>query len=294
MPFTFACFIIGGLALSAFPPFSGYWSKDEILLDIGEQGGWHWILYVLGYVGALLTAIYTFRMIFRAFLGKPVPEAEELMKGGIAHAHPPRNPADGSEEDTDVGFPGATHQVAEREWPMKVAMSVLALGATFLGVLQIPEVTDVITAFLAPTFEGFADYELPTDNTLLAVGLTLSAVLSAGGIAIAYFLWVKRPDLPGKLRERLKPLYELSFHKWWFDEAIDVIFVRPAAAIGRFCAATFERVVVDGVFIGGTTGVVRAGSAAVRAIQNGYLRVYAALLILGLAGVALWLLIEAS
>ena len=72
LPFTYGCFIIGGLALSGVPPFSGFFSKDEILLVTGERGGWHWALYVAGYVGAFLTAIYTFRMIFRAFHGEPV------------------------------------------------------------------------------------------------------------------------------------------------------------------------------------------------------------------------------
>ncbi len=75
LPFTFACFVIGGLALSGIPPFSGFFSKDEILLVTAERGGWHWILYVMGYIGAFLTAIYTFRMIFSAFYGDPVPEA---------------------------------------------------------------------------------------------------------------------------------------------------------------------------------------------------------------------------
>ncbi len=78
MPFTYGCFIIGGLALSGIPPFSGFFSKDDILLVTGERGGWHWALYAAGYIGALLTAIYTFRMIFRAFHGEPVAEAREL------------------------------------------------------------------------------------------------------------------------------------------------------------------------------------------------------------------------
>jgi NADH-quinone oxidoreductase subunit L len=72
MPFTFGCFVIGGLSLSGIPPFSGFFSKDEILLVLGEQGGWKWALYVAGYVGAFLTAVYTWRMIFRAFWGEPV------------------------------------------------------------------------------------------------------------------------------------------------------------------------------------------------------------------------------
>ena len=73
MPFTYLCFVIGGLALSGIPPFSGFFSKDEILALMGARGGWHWILYVAGYVGAFLTAIYTWRMIFRAFWGRRCP-----------------------------------------------------------------------------------------------------------------------------------------------------------------------------------------------------------------------------
>jgi len=293
MPFTFGCFVVGGLALSAIPPFSGYFSKDEILLLIGEQGGWYWVLYVLGYLGALVTAIYTFRMIFRTFLGDPVPEARELEEGHLHHAEP-SNPADGTVEDTDVGFPGPEHHIAERTPSMKVAMAVLAVLATIGGVVQIPDVTHVLDSFLEPTFAGSAKFDQPTDTTLLVFGLVLSAVLGLTGIAIAYLIWVRRPGTAARLRERLAPVYELSFHKWYFDELFDLVFVRPSAAIGRWASSTFERVVVDGVFVGGTTSLVRVGSAAVRAAQSGFLRVYAALLLLGLTGVALWLLLEST
>ena len=71
LPFTFACFMIGGLALSGMPPFSGWLSKDDILAFLDHRGGGFEILGILGYVGALLTGIYTFRMIFRAFFGEP-------------------------------------------------------------------------------------------------------------------------------------------------------------------------------------------------------------------------------
>src|SRR5919204_5545056 len=81
MPFTFPCMVVGGLALSGIPPFAGFWSKDEILSLEFDRGGWHVVLGVLGYLGALLTAIYTFRMIFRAFYGEPVEAARELEHG---------------------------------------------------------------------------------------------------------------------------------------------------------------------------------------------------------------------
>jgi NADH-quinone oxidoreductase subunit L len=300
MPFTYACFIIGGLALSGIPPFSGFFSKDEILLVTGERGGWHWILYVAGYTGALLTAIYTFRMIFRAFHGEPVAQARELEGGHLHHADVPRNPATGEEEDLDVGFPGPTHAIAERALPMRIAMGLLALGAVGAGLIQIPKVDFVIDDFLRPSFATSKLYEPHTKTGLLAIGLTLGTLLGLAGIALAYRIWiVGGRDAEGRftvataIRERTRPLYELFVNKWYFDEAIDLLVVRPMAAAGAFARDTFERVFVDETLIGGTTGIVRAGSAAVRAAQSGFVRYYAALLVLGVAGVGFYFLLQA-
>ena len=150
MPFTFGCFVVGGLALSGIPPFSGFFSKDEILSLVAERGGWDWILFVVGYIGAFLTAVYTWRMIFRTFWGDPVPEAAELEAGHLHHAEVHRNPATGEEEDIEVGFPGPDHHIAEREPSMKVAMFVLAILATVAGALQLPfGIDDAIQNFLA-------------------------------------------------------------------------------------------------------------------------------------------------
>jgi NADH-quinone oxidoreductase subunit L len=292
MPFTFACFVIGGLALSGIPPFSGFFSKDEILLVTAERGGWHWVLYVMGYLGAFLTAIYTFRMIFRAFYGDPVAEARELEGGHLHHAEVPTNPATGEVEDTDVGFPGPHHTIAERALPMRVAMSVLAVGAIGAGLVQVPGVDDVIVNFLRPTFAGSPLYEPHTRDGLLIFGLCLGTVLGLTGIAIAYRIWVKEPAIAVNARKRFGAVYELLWHKWYFDEAIDLLVVRPTAAGGRFARDTFERVFVDGTLIGGTTGIVRASSAAVRAVQSGFLRYYAALLLLGVGALGLYFLLQ--
>jgi NADH-quinone oxidoreductase subunit L len=293
MPFTYACFVIGGLALAAVPPFSGFFSKDEILGDIGARGGGWWVLFVLGYVGALLTAIYTWRMIFRAFWGEPCPEARELEDGHLHHAPEPFNPANGEIEDTDVGFPGPEHAIAEREDEMKGAMSVLALLATIGGALQIPWVDTALDNFLDPSFAD-SKLDLSPSNGMVAFGLILGAALALAGIYIAYIVWVARPGMSAGIRERLRPVHQLFVNKWYFDELIDVAIVRPFAWAGRFGQQTFERVVVNGVFVGGTTGIVKAGSAAARALQNGFLRAYAALLVLGLVGVALYFLIQSA
>jgi len=293
LPFTYACFIIGGLALSAIPPFSGFWSKDDILLMVGERGGWHWALYGLAYVGALFTGIYTFRMIFRAFHGEPVPEARELIEHGhLYHPEHPFNPNDGELEDTDVGFPGPEHVIAEREPQMKIAMGLLAIGAIFLGFLQIPRVTSVIDNFLAPSFTDSRLYNLHTQTANLDVGLLLSTVIGLLGIFIAYMVWIRHPGSSAKFQARFGAIYQLLSHKWYFDEAIDILVLRPGAWTGRFAQQTFERVVVNGTIVDGTTGIVRAGSAAVRSLQSGFLRYYVALLVLGAAGVAFYFLLQ--
>ncbi|HEY2631933.1 MAG TPA: NADH-quinone oxidoreductase subunit L [Solirubrobacteraceae bacterium] len=296
MPFTFACFVIGGLALSGIPPFSGFFSKDEILLVTGERGGWHWALYMFGYIGAFMTAIYTFRMIFRAFYGDPVEQAKELESEShpphLYHAPQPTNPANGEVEDTDVGFPGPTHAIAERALPMKVAMSILAVGAVGAGLIQIPEVDDVVTKFLEPSFAESALYTVHTRDGLLVFGLILGTLLGLSGIAIAWRIWVKQPSIAVTARTRFKAAYTLSVNKWYFDELIDMLVVKPAAAAGRFANTTIERVFVDGALIGGATSLVRASSASVRAVQTGLLRYYAALVVLGVAALGLYFLLQ--
>jgi len=292
MPFTYVCFLVGGLALSGVPPFSGFFSKDEILLVTAERGGWHWALYAIGYIGAGLTAVYTFRMIFRAFHGEPAPEARELEAGHLHHAEVPRNPATGEEEDTDVGFPGPLHVIAERAPLMRAAMALLALGSLGAGLVQIPQVDFVVDDFLKPSFGDSSLYATHTRNGLLVLGLVLGTVIGLAGIAIAYRIWVQRPGSAAAIGERMRPAYELFLNKWYFDELIDVMVVRPAGTLARFARDTVERRLIDDTLVGGTTGLIRAGSAAVRAAQSGFVRYYAALLVLGVTGVGFYFLLQ--
>jgi NADH-quinone oxidoreductase subunit L len=295
MPFTFACMLIGGLALSGFPGLSGFFSKDEILSLVLAREDWHIVLGVLGFVGSFLTAIYTWRMIFRAFFGDPVEPARELEGGHLYHAPEHTNPATGEVEDTDVGFPGPEHHIAEREWSMKVAMGLLAVGAVFGGLLQVPKVTDVLHEFLEPSFHDSRFYEqLEPSDGLTWIGLAVGALLALGGIALAYRLWVQDPARPGAIRARLAAVHGFFVHKWYFDELIDFLVVRPTLWAGRFINSVLERVVISGAVTDGTTGIVRAGSAAVRRAQTGFLRYYAAVMVICISGVALYFLISST
>jgi NADH-quinone oxidoreductase subunit L len=93
---------------------------------------------------------------------------------------------------------------------------------------------------------------------------------------------------------RLHRLYQLLVHKYFFDELIDAIFVRPALWLGRFAQQSFERVVINGLLVGTPLTIVRAGSATVRALQTGFLRYYAALLLLGLIISAFYFLVRSA
>ncbi|HEV2753297.1 MAG TPA: NADH-quinone oxidoreductase subunit L, partial [Solirubrobacteraceae bacterium] len=294
MPFTFGCFVVGGLALAGVPPFSGFFSKDEILAYTAERGGIFVVLVAIGYVVAFITAVYTFRMIFRTFLGRPVREARELENGHLHHADQPTNPATGEVEDTEVGFPGPDHHVAERAFPMKVAMGVLAVLAVVGGLVQIPGVTHLLDDFLEPTFADSEFYKaLDPSPASEYIGLAVGAIIALAGIATAWLVWVHRPGTAGQVRARLRPAYALFANRWWCDELIGALVVRPARWLGIFAQNIFERLFVNGTLVGGSTGVVRASSAAVRAVQSGFLRFYVAFFLAGMVGVVLWFLLSA-
>jgi NADH-quinone oxidoreductase subunit L len=149
----------------------------------------------------------------------------------------------------------------------------------------------LIDDFLRPAFAG-SSAEPHASNGLLAVSFVLGTLLGLGGIAIAFRIWVQRPGLSTVIRERLSGAYRLFVNKWYFDELIERLIVRPAAAFGRYLRDGFERHVVEDTLVGGTTALIRAGSAAVRAAQSGFVRYYAALLVLGVAGVGFYFLLQ--
>jgi NADH-quinone oxidoreductase subunit L len=291
MPFTYAAFVIGALALAAFPVMSGYFSKDDILAFAAERGGGYWILYVVGTIAALMTAVYAFRMIFRVFFGEPNDEARSLEEGHLAHGEPV-NPMTGEPEDTDVGFPGPEHHIAEWEPAMRTPMSLLAILAIVGGVVQIPQVTHVVSSFLEPSFADSRFANLEPSGGTDALSLSVGAAMSLAGIGIAYFVWIARPGTSARVVARFRLLHGFLSHKWYFDEAYDLLIVRPMTALGRAASTTFERVVIGGMAQGATVAV-RAGNSIVRVAQSGLLRNYALLLMTGVTALGLYFLIVA-
>ncbi|MBX5468788.1 MAG: NADH-quinone oxidoreductase subunit L [Thermoleophilaceae bacterium] len=293
MPFTYVTFMVGSLALAGFPPFSGWLSKDSIVAFAFDRGGWYVAIGVAGYVAALLTAFYTFRVVFRVFSGEPVEEARLLERGELAHAAH-RNPLTGEEEDTDVGFPGPEHHIAERELPMKFAMSLLAVLAFAGGTIGIPDVSDVLERFLEPTFADSAFQGVAPSDTAEWIGLAVGAATAAAGIGAAWLVYLRRPGLSLELARRFPRTHRFLERRWYFDELYDLTVVRPLQALAAFSRRAIERGIVQGLLVGGAGGLVRGGMTIARTIQNGYLRAYALLLLTGLAGLGLYFLLQSS
>jgi NADH-quinone oxidoreductase subunit L len=292
LPFTGPLLAVGAFALAGFPLFAGWLSKDEILVFAAERGGFYWIFAIGGYLASFLTAFYAFRVTFRVLYGEPCPEARELERGHLSHAEP-ENPMTGEREDTDVGFPGPEHHIAERARPMWWAMAVLGVLSLVGGWVQIPGVTDVVESFLEPTFEAsaFAD-QVPSDAAAY-LGLLVGAVMAAAGIGLAYYLYVVAPGTTARIRARARAAYAFLLNKWYFDELYDAVAYRPVIALGRFANSVFERVVVQGI-VAGTVGAVRGAGVLVRGAQSGFVRAYALLLVGGFAALGLYFLIAAA
>jgi NADH-quinone oxidoreductase subunit L len=293
MPFTFLTFAIGALALAGFPLMSGFFSKDEILAFALNRGDGYVVLAVLGYAGAFLTAFYSFRMVFRVFFGDAVPEARELESGHVAHGEP-MNPMTGEAEDTDVGFPGAEHHVAEHAWPMKAAMAPLALLSIVGGIVAVPGLTDTLEHFLEPTFEDSRFHDTAPTTGAEVWGLVAGGAIAVLGIALAWLVYRRRPGTATRLRERFGSVHGFLVNKWYFDELYDAVFVRPVTTFGGFGRRVIESAFVQGTIVGGASGIVRVGTSFARAIQTGYLRAYAFLLLLGVAALTLYFLLASS
>src|SRR5436190_7995340 len=292
LTFASMLMIVGALPLAGFPLTSAFFSKDEILVFASNRGGFYWIFTIGGYAAALLTAFYAFRIIFRVFWGEPVPEARELEEGHLAHA-PPENPLTGETEDTDVGFPGSEHHIAERDWPMWLAMSVLGFLSVFGGAVEIPGLDNVVENFLAGSFLDSKLYEdLPTVAADWR-GLALGGLISIVGIALAYLVYVRRPGTSAALIRRFRPVHALFVNKWYFDEIYDAVIYRPLIATGQFANTVVERVVVQGI-VTAAVDLVRGVGVVVRGAQSGFVRAYALLLVGGFAALGLYFLIASQ
>jgi NADH-quinone oxidoreductase subunit L len=232
-------------------------------------------------------------MVFRVFYGDPVPEAQSLERGELAHGEHV-NPMTGEREDTDVGFPGAEHHIAEREWPMQIAMGTLALLAIAGGIVGIPAVTHWLRNFLDPVFtDSKFIHTQPTDSASW-IGLVVGAGIAVAGITVAYVCYLRRPGTTAAIAARVPFLHRLFARRWYFDELYDALFVRPTQTFGRFGRYVVESAIVQGTLVGGAARIVGVGTLIARTLESGYIRAYALVMLVGIGGLALYFLLQST
>lgn len=249
IPVTFWTFMIASVAISGIPPFSGFFSKDEILWKTFNAPGPGRAVYYLLAIAAFLTAFYSFRLIFMTFYGEN--RASEEVK---RHIH-------------------------ESPKVMVVPLMVLATLSAVAGFVGVPEAiggSNAFHHFMASVFgagpaEGVAEGSAGLEVTMMIV----SVAVGAGGIILAWFMYRLRPELPGKVATAFAPVQKLLYNKYYFDEIYDALFVRSLKWASAHILWSFVDVgVIDG-FVNAVASLVEAASRVLRRLQSGYYNQYA-------------------
>jgi NADH-quinone oxidoreductase subunit L len=260
IPFTYAMMVIGTLALTGFPLTAGYFSKDAII-EAAYVGHSPMALYgfICTVAAAAMTSFYSWRLIFKTFHGAPHDQKH------YDHAH-------------------------ESPKVMLVPLGVLAAGSIFAGY-------PFLDLFAGHGVEHFFRESLkfaPTNHVLedmhhipLSVGL-LPTVMMVIGFILAYYFYIRRPDIPVETARQHVLLYRFLLNKWYFDELYDAIFVRPAMWLGRLLWKGGDGWLIDGFGPDGVSARVLDVTRNVVRLQTGYLYHYAFAMLIGAAAFITW------
>ncbi|HZI78107.1 MAG TPA: NADH-quinone oxidoreductase subunit L [Vicinamibacterales bacterium] len=313
LPVTYWTFVIGSLALAGFPFLAGFFSKDELLFETFAEG--HQILWAVGALASLLTAVYMGRLVFLTFHGErrhDAPAAADASTFAKAtadkHGH-----AAGHGHDTH-GHGGHGHGAPHDAPPaMALALVVLAIGSVAAGYVGVPAALgghNALGAWLAPSFaapveagaiaaaaapgEAAAEGEEAHDAEHIALERTLMGVSSAiaiGGLLVAAFIWLQRREIADQMARSFAPLHKLLLNKYYVDEIYDATVVKPIEAVSREGLWRGVDVgVIDGA-VNGVGSIVDASSMVLRRLQTGSVRAYAGSLFIGVVlmlGYYLW------
>ena len=291
MPWTYWSMVIASVSLAGLFPFSGFWSKDEILGHAAEVGtATAAIVLALGLIAALMTAFYMFRVILLTFHG-------EWRGGGELE----------EEHAEDAGDPapvGNTHShLAEAPWLMIGPVALLAVFAIFIGFFSNPTVD--VGPIEKHAFAHFVTVQneavFPTDDAAVEAGASpefnfvvagASTVLALAGIGLAYLMYIRGTISPASVGARFQPVYRLLFRKYYVDELYEDQLVRKA--FYKYIADAlrwFDEHWIDNANVHLYTWVNRLGKSGAL-VQNGQTQTYAVGMVIGViaivAGFLLW------
>ena len=272
MPITYWTSLVGSLALIGFPGSSGFFSKDLLIEAVRDshwqgQGAVYWTAYLSVLLGVFITALYTFRMFFLVFHGEERIDAETKL-----HLHEP---------STVVTVPLILLAIPSAIIGWFTVGPVL-FGDYFGGAIFVSENKDVI-GHMAHSWHG--SFALLTHSVRTPVFW-----LATSGVIAAWFLYLKRPDIPEMIKTRLSGIYNVLDRKYYFDDLWIKGFAGGGRAIGQFLWQRGDQMIIDDTLVNGTARTVVRLAGFVRQIQTGYLYTYAFAMIIGLTALLGWLI----
>jgi len=267
LPITYWTSLVGTLALVGFPGFSGFFSKDALIEAVHAShtpgaGYAYWCVLL----GVFVTALYSFRLLFLVFHGE-----ERIDRHSTEHLHEP-------------------------PWVVWAPLVALAIPSIFIGWFT-------IEAMLFGNFFDGAIFVLEEHDVLHEVGeefhgsaaFMLHAVTAPGalylalaGAATAWFLYMRRPELPGRIQESLAPVYKVLVNKYYFDWFNENVLAAGTRALGGLLWGVGDRKLIDGLLVDGSAKTVVVLSGIVKRVQTGYLYHYAFAMVVGLACLIGW------
>jgi NADH-quinone oxidoreductase subunit L len=297
MPITWITSLIGSLALIGTPFFAGFYSKDSIIdaARLSHLPGSGFAYFAVT-ASVFVTALYSFRMYFMVFHGEerfrgPKHPESPMALEAAAHAHDEH----GHDAHDDHGHHGP-HVPHETPWVVWVPLVLLAIPSVIIGAIAIKPML----------YGGFFDHGVAFDKVIyiaqnhpalqemaeefhgwFEMGIHsfggLPVWLSLAGVVVAWFLYLKRPELPAKIRQTFSPIYTLLDNKYYMDKINEVVFARGAVAIGRGLWKEGDVVVIDGI-VNGSARFVGWFASVIRFLQSGYIYHYAFAMIIGMLG----------
>ncbi|QQL49689.1 NADH-quinone oxidoreductase subunit L [Mucilaginibacter ginkgonis] len=256
LPITFATMLMGTIAISGIPPFSGFFSKDEILAHTFESSH---TMYVLGVIGAMLTSFYMFRMLFLTF------------SGSFRGTH---------EQE---------HHLHESPWSITVPLIVLAILSVVGGFINVPHImggNHWLQNWLEPVFKLseplLAHTETEPSTEWLLMGISVGAAFIA--LFYAYVKYIKNKHVPVADTEERPLLANLSYHKFYIDELYDFLIRKPLDALSVFFYKVVDKMGIDGLVNGLGNGTVES-SKGLRLLQAGNVGFYIFMMVIGIIAI---------
>ncbi len=273
MPITWITALLGSLALIGTPLFSGFYSKDEIIMAVHAStlpGAGFAYFAVLA--GVFVTAFYSFRMYFLVFHGK-----ERFDQNPDAH------------HDEHHGHHDDHQKPHESPWVVTVPLILLAIPSVVIGFMTIGPMLfgDFFKDAIFVNHEIHKAMEVLREEfhgpaQLALHGLTAAPFwLALGGVALSYYMYMVNPALPAAIKARVMPIYTLLENKYYMDWFNENVLARAARMLGTGLWKGGDQAIIDGTLVNGSWKVVGWFSGVVRRVQSGYLYHYALAMILG-------------